>query len=126
MDCPLCMKQMKIIEYEGIEIGSCDGCLGEWLDGDELNKIARLRLIKCDKEVRRAIAAATPAPSFKLEKVQVLVEGWEDLLREDLKEYSGRLRDVDVEEAGEVEASKIPIIGPFINAVVNGILDITH
>lgn len=173
MDCPLCKKHLATIQYEGIQIETCAGCGGEWLDGDELLKVTKIREVKFDAEVRRAIAEATPALSFKLENhdrtlrcpsctqqmeprnyggntgliidrcencggiwlddselehVQALVEGWEDLLPDDLKEHSDTLRDtvVDVKEAGDVGVSKIPIIGPFINAMVNGILDLSH
>jgi Zn-finger nucleic acid-binding protein len=102
--CPKCGITTDPINYgggSGIIIERCCSCKGFWLDDQEL------------------------------EKVQMLVEGWEDALPDDLRQYRGTLTNVAGTtetriEADEREAgpSKTPIVGPFINACINGIIDI--
>ena len=74
-------------------IDRCTECRGIWLDGKEL------------------------------EKIQMLVEGWDDALTADLAKYAPALRRVEdeVDEAHEVRISRVG----FINAAINGILDLT-
>ncbi|MCL4691468.1 MAG: zf-TFIIB domain-containing protein [Candidatus Hydrogenedentes bacterium] len=81
----------------GIILDRCTGCGGFWLDAGEL------------------------------EKVQRLVEGWDDKLTGDLAQYGAQLRNVavDGDRNDDVTVSRIPLVGRFINACVNGILDIT-
>ena len=98
--CPKCGATTDPINYggdTGIIIDRCTGCHGIWLDEGEL------------------------------EKVQMLVEGWDDALPDDLKKYGPKLRDVaaEVDQRDDVAPSRLPLIGPFINACINGILDIT-
>ncbi len=97
--CPKCGGSTDAVNYggdTGIIIDRCTSCAGFWLDGDEL------------------------------EKIQALVEGWEDKLPEDLKKYGPQLREVaaKVDREDDVEISQLPLIGPFINSVINGILDL--
>ena len=171
MNCPSCKNPLGTLQYEGIEIGRCADCGGDWLDADELGQIVRRREVKFDEKARRAIAESTTITGVKLEdvdrnlvcpkcgdttdafnyggdtglildrcvgckglwldeheleKVQQLVEGWEDLLPDDLVAYGPRLRDVEVrlDAANDVSPSRIPLIGRFINSLINGILDV--
>ena len=75
----------------GIIIDRCTGCRGFWLDKGEL------------------------------EKIQMLVEGWDDALPDDLAKHGAKLRDV----AAKMDANDDVRPGRFgfINSIVNGILD---
>ena len=67
--CPKCEGTTDALNYggdTGIILDRCTSCKGMWLDADEL------------------------------EKIQQLVEGWEDLLPEDLKKYGPVLREAAV------------------------------
>ena len=99
LDCPGCGWAMEPFNYgggTGLILDKCKGCGGYWLDDSEL------------------------------EKVQMLVEGWEDCLPDDLKRFGSELRQVEVriDKESDVKVSRIPVIGRFINACVNGILDL--
>ena len=98
--CPKCGATTDAVNYggtSGIIIDRCTGGGGFWLDAGEL------------------------------EKVQMLVEGWEDLLPDDLAEHGSTLRNLEAEwdEKDDVTVSRLPLIGRFINACVNGILDLS-
>ena len=100
LTCPKCDGTTDAVNYggdTGIVIDRCTGCKGIWLDAGEL------------------------------EKTQMVVEGWEDALPEDLEKHGQKLRDVaaEVDAADDVTVSRLPVIGRFINAAVNGILDFT-
>jgi len=100
LTCPKCGGTTDAINYgsdSGIILDRCTQCHGFWLDNEEL------------------------------EKVQMLVEGWEDLLPDDLKEYSPMLHDIEVklDEEDDVKLSRLPFVGGFINSVMNGIIDLT-
>lgn len=41
MKCPRCQHTLETVEYEGVEIETCPGCQGEWLDAGELLKIVK-------------------------------------------------------------------------------------
>lgn len=93
--CPTCGGQTDAINYggdTGIIIDRCTSCHGMWLDADEL------------------------------EKIQMLVEGWEDHLPDDLKKYGPRLRKVaeELDQRDDVRVSHFA----FVNAIINGILDV--
>lgn len=171
MRCPNCGHTLRSIQYEGVDVETCEGCGGEWLDRDELEKVTRIREVKFDELERRAIAESTTImgvslrdanrdlvcpkcggttdainyggdtgiilnrctgcggfwlDASELEKVQMLVERWEDGLPDDLKKYGQTLRDVEVRLDGEddVSVSRLPLIGRFINVFINGILDL--
>ncbi|GAH31572.1 unnamed protein product, partial [marine sediment metagenome] len=96
--CPKCGGTTDAINYggdTGIILDRCTGCGGFWLDAGEI------------------------------EKVQMVIEGWKDMLPDDLKKYGPKLREVEVQvdRATDVEISKLPVVGGFINAAINGILD---
>lgn len=167
MNCPKCKQPLATIEYEGIQIETCSGCGGEWLDAKELGNVVRAREVRFNEDERRAIAAATTykgvilkdvdrdltCPSCggqtdpinygggsgiiidrctscngvwldetELEKIQMVVEGWEDHLPDDLKKYGDRLRAIaaDVDERDNVRISRIG----FINTLINGMIDL--
>lgn len=93
--CPKCGGQTDAINYggdSGIVIDRCTTCHGIWLDADEL------------------------------EHIQMLVEGWDDGLKDDLAKYGPKMRKVaaDVDRRDDVEVSSLG----FMNAIINGILDI--
>ena len=97
--CPNCSCITDAINYggdTGIVLERCAGCGGFWLDDGEL------------------------------EKVQMVIEGWEDALPDDLAKYGPVLRDIEVKAdiEDDVEVSRLPVVGRFINLCVNGVLDI--
>ena len=167
MQCPQCGTRLETIEYEGIDIETCPGCEGEWLDDAELKHVVKTREVLFSKEERRAIAAATKITGVRLdavdrdllcpkcggqtdainyggdtgiiidrctgcrgiwldrselEKIQMLVEEWEDGLGDDLKQYGPRLREVaaDVDRRDDIKVSRFG----FVNSIINGVLDI--
>jgi Zn-finger nucleic acid-binding protein len=101
LKCPKCDGITDALNYggdSGIIIDRCTVCHGLWLDDREL------------------------------EKIQMLIEGWDDALPADLEKYGPKLRDVaaELEEADDVAVSRIPFIGKFINSAINGIPDIVN
>jgi hypothetical protein len=56
----------------------------------------------------------------------MVIEGWDDALPDDLQKYGQRLRDVavEVDRNDDVQVSRLPFVGPFINSAINGILDL--
>ena len=98
LQCPKCGGETDALNYggdTGIIVDRCTDCHGIWLDRGEL------------------------------EKVQMVIEGWDDGLPDDLRKYSARLHDVavQVDQADDVQTSRLPFIGRFINSAINGILD---
>ena len=92
--CPKCGETTDSVNYggdSGIVIDRCTGCNGFWLDKGEL------------------------------EKIQMLVEGWDDALPDDLAQYGDKLRDVAAKMDAEDNVS--PSRVGFINSIINGILD---
>jgi uncharacterized protein len=99
--CPKCGNATEPIHYgcdTGIIIDRCTPCGGFWLDAGEL------------------------------EKVQMVAEGWQDALPDDLAQYGSVLRNVSAGLVAEdnVRVSRLPLAGRFINACVNGILDVAR
>jgi Zn-finger nucleic acid-binding protein len=95
LECPKCGGRTDAVNYggdTGIVIDRCTGCRSIWLDAGEL------------------------------EKVQMVVEAWEDGLPEDLKRFGPRLRQVadEVDEKTSFKGSRFA----FVNAIINGILDV--
>ncbi len=93
--CPKCGGRTDAVNFggnSGMIIDRCTGCGGIWLDADEL------------------------------EKVQMLVEGWEDCLEGDLAKHGPRLRRIAEQMDRRDDCS--PSRFGFINAVINGILDV--
>jgi len=100
LKCPKCGGTTDAVNYggdTGIIIDRCTSCRGIWLDGDEL------------------------------EKIQMVVEGWDDALPEGLQKYGPKLRDIaaKLDKPEAVRVSRLPLIGRFINSAINGILDLT-
>ena len=99
--CPKCGGTTDAVNYggdTGIIIDRCTACLGIWLDAGEL------------------------------ETIQMVIEGWDDALPEDLQKYGPKLRDISVKPDGDdgVSVSRLPLIGRFINSAINGILDFNN
>jgi len=99
LTCPSCGGTTDPVNYgggSGLVIDKCTSCGGIWLDADEL------------------------------EKVQMLVEGWDAKLPEDLEKYGPKLREIaaEMDKADDVHPSRLPLVGPFINALVNRIIDL--
>ena len=97
--CPKDGETTESIQYggdSGIVIDRCTACGGFWLDDAEL------------------------------ENVQALIERWEDLLPTDLQQFSPLLHEIaaKVDRDDDVTVSRLPLVGAFINACVNGALDI--
>ena len=97
--CPGCNASTVPINFggdTGIIIDRCPQCRGIWLDVGEI------------------------------EHIQMLVEAWKANLPEDLRSYGPMLDRVAAElEAGnQVTVSTLPLVARFINAAINGILDI--
>ncbi|MHC4067143.1 MAG: TFIIB-type zinc ribbon-containing protein [Planctomycetota bacterium] len=93
--CPKCGGQTDAINYggdTGIIIDRCTSCGGIWLDAGEV------------------------------EKIQMVIEGWQDGLPDDLAKYGPRLRQVaeEVDRRDDVTVSRVG----FVNAIINGILDV--
>ncbi|MAG94633.1 MAG: hypothetical protein CMJ48_12925 [Planctomycetaceae bacterium] len=171
MNCPNCASGLRTITYEGVEIETCEGCGGEWLDADELGHVVRAREERFNEHERRAIAEATGITGVRLEdvdrdlvcpkcggttdainyggdsgiiidrctachgfwldgaeleKIQMVVEGWEDALPEDLAQHGPKLHDVAVQmdRDDDVTISRLPLVGRYINTLINGILDV--
>ena len=98
--CPKCGATTDAIHYggdSGIILDRCTGCRGVWLEAGEL------------------------------EKVQMLVEGWDDGLPEDMEQFGAKLHQVaaEIDRKDDVEVSRLPLVGRFINALVNKVLDVT-
>ena len=98
--CPSCGVLTGPINYggdTGIIINRCSQCEGIWVDRGELDNI------------------------------QILAETWKDNLPDDLRKYGPKLEQVarEIEERNRVVVSDLPYVAKFINAVINGILDLT-
>lgn len=140
MNCPACNSQLDVIMYENIEIETCRGCGGEWLDHTELKKIVDQRDVYFDPQKRAEVArsikptrmttdefdrkmtcpkcsGSTKAINYggdsgiiidrclgckgiwldsgELEKIQMFVEGVDDILPEDIKKHAASLEIAD-------------------------------
>ncbi len=169
MQCPVCRETLRTIEYEGIEIETCDECEGEWLDHGELPKILQRREVQFDEEERRALVNATkikgvplkdvdrdlPCPKCgattdainyggntgiildrctgckgiwfdggELEKVQMLIEGWEETIGQDVKKHAPDLRRIERKVAtSELRGRRRGFYAGFLSLISGGILD---
>jgi Zn-finger nucleic acid-binding protein len=94
LTCPRCRGNTHPFNYgddTGIIIDQCGACHGVWLDRGEL------------------------------EKIQELVEGWEDELPEDLAQYGPKLRQISADEDKDLDVHISHV--HLINSLINGILD---
>jgi len=57
MKCPRCGDGLKTIMYEGVEIETCPGCGGEWLDKNELAPIVQTVEETFPEEMRSSLDA---------------------------------------------------------------------
>ncbi|MBL8963955.1 MAG: zf-TFIIB domain-containing protein [Phycisphaeraceae bacterium] len=168
MNCPCCTHTLRTIEYEGVEIETCDGCGGEFVSGEEIGHIVRVREQRFGPSDRAGVAGLGPVfgiadtdattrficprcakpmnpinyagdtgvvvdrcPSCEglwlenseLEKIQVLLERWQD-------EAPGRIAGI----AGELDRSRSEALAgvsqafrgsrfSFVNAVINRLLE---
>lgn len=168
MNCPCCTHTLRTIEYEGVEIETCDGCGGEFVSGEEMGHIVRVREQRFDASMTASAAGRVPAfgiadsdattryvcpqcakpmnpinyagdtgvvvdrcPSCaglwlensELEKIQTLLERWQD-------EAQGRIAGL----SGEIDRSRSEALAgtsrtfrgsrfSFVNAVINRLLD---
>ena len=97
--CPSCGTPTGPLNYggdTGIVIDRCPKCHGIWLDVGEL------------------------------ESIQMLVESWKDSLPDDLRTYGPVLDRVDNElrTGNRVAVSSLPLVAGFINAIINGVLNV--
>ncbi len=95
--CPKCGGQTQPLNYggdSGIILDRCAGCGGFWLDAQEL------------------------------ERVQMLVEGWDARLPEVMRVMSPKLEIVAATNAnvGQAQVSRLPVVGRFVNALINGMI----
>ena len=98
--CPKCSQTIKPINYgndSGIIIDRCVACNGFWLDRSEL------------------------------EKVQMAVEGWDDRLPQIMKELEPQLKQASatIDQVGHVAPSRLPLVGRFINSLINGVINLS-
>ena len=69
MICPNCRSSLRTIQYEGLDVETCQSCGGEWLDDGELGKIVQLREVRFSEAERRAIVQSTSIKGVALEDV---------------------------------------------------------
>lgn len=94
LPCPKCAGTTDALNYggdTGIIIDRCVSCHGIWLDGGEM------------------------------EKIQMLIEGWEDGLPDDLAKFGPKLREI-ARDADARDDVRVSYFG-FVNLMINGILD---
>jgi uncharacterized protein len=60
MRCPRCDKTLEAMEYEDMLIHTCDVCGGEFISGDSLGQIVRLKAESFSAELIEALESQTP------------------------------------------------------------------
>lgn len=98
---PITGKPMRPVNYggdSGIIIDRCEDTGGLWLDAGEL------------------------------EKIQQLVEAWENQQPEKKDEIEKLLKrtEAELDANDDVTISRLPLVGGFVNALINGVLDLTR
>jgi Zn-finger nucleic acid-binding protein len=94
--CPSCRQTLSLVNYgtdTGICVDRCGGCGGVWLDSQEL------------------------------EKVQIVVENWQDAAPRQLKLIAGELEDARQAAARKTTGAFKGSRFSFVNAVINRLLD---
>jgi len=95
--CPKCGGTTDALNYggdSGIVIDRCTSCGGFWLDKEEL------------------------------EKIQALVEAWEEEVPEDVSKHGPGIHEAfaKADRKAEVKVSRVPLVGPLLDMLVNGII----
>lgn len=96
LDCPCCGSEMQVINYAGdtgVFIDKCSSCGAVWLDNEEL------------------------------EKIQELMEGWQDNAPEQLKRIADRLEMARQSAATQGDRTFSGSRFSFVNALMNRFLD---
>jgi Zn-finger nucleic acid-binding protein len=96
VDCPCCESTMTVLNYASdtaVIVDKCPTCSALWLDNDEL------------------------------EKVQVLLERWQDEAPEAISEIAGRLEDARREAEDRAGGKFAGSRFGFVNAMINRLLD---
>jgi Zn-finger nucleic acid-binding protein len=96
LDCPACDGCMQLVNYggdSGIAVDRCDTCGGVWLDHDEL------------------------------EKIQIIMEDWQEQAPRTLNDIAGKLELVRRQTAAKTGKAFEHSRFSFVNAVINRLLD---
>lgn len=64
MRCPNCCSTLQPITYEGVLLHTCNGCGGEFVAGDALSHIVRVREERFGPEVAAEVAESRPVFGF--------------------------------------------------------------
>ena len=92
LDCPECegirMEHFNYGDTSGIILHKCEQCNGIWTDKDQL------------------------------QKVEALVDGWKGCLAQDLEQYGGILRKVELEEEQELDKAVSVSRFGFVNSIL--------
>lgn len=60
MNCPACTHTLRTCTYEGVDIETCDGCGGEFVTGEEMGHIVRVRDQRFSDPQRASVAHRKP------------------------------------------------------------------
>jgi Zn-finger nucleic acid-binding protein len=168
MNCPTCTSTLRTLSYEGVSIETCDGCGGEFVAGQDMARIIKVRDERFTEPMRSALAARGPVfgvadadattrfccPSCKvpmnpinyagdsgvvvdrcggcggmwlehseLEKVQILLEKWEDQAPSQVRGVAAELRRSQEEARQGTARAYSASRFSFVNAIVNRFLD---
>ncbi len=166
MNCPICVKPMKPASYEGCSIHTCEGCGGEFVAGESLTAIVRVRQERFPESIVAEVATRVPefgvfcearglaCPACEnpmrtlnysgdsgvcvdrcercngiwldheeLEKVQALLEHWQDHAPAKVREIAGRLENARAQAAARSSNAFRGSRFSFVNAVINRLLD---
>lgn len=168
MNCPLCKAALRRIAYEGVSIETCDKCGGEFVGGEQLAQIVKVRDEKFAPELLKEVSTfkpsfAVPPQAFKrsldcpacraatrpvnytgdsgvvldrctscsglwldnseLEKIQALLEKWEDEAPAKIREATGQIKDSQRRAASLTTNAFRASRFSFVNAVINRMLD---
>lgn len=96
LQCPACQGQMRLINYAadtGIGVDRCNDCGGMWLDHEEL------------------------------EKVQMVIEQWQDQAPAKLTAIAGKLEEARRQAAQRTSKAFAASRFAFVNAMINRLLD---
>jgi len=166
MNCPVCDKAMKPVCYEGCAIHTCEACGGEFVPGECLTTIVRVRQEKFPESIMAQVATRVPefgvfcearglkCPACEnpmrslnysgdsgvcidrcelcngvwldhdeLEKVQTLLEHWQDHAPATVRDIAGQLERSRAHAAAKSSKAFQGSRFSFVNAVINRLLD---